>query len=217
MGSADRLLKAKKLAIIGNANVTCDHSQFVNSCDVVIRINLRKNPSLILGVTGGKTDVLCYTPRAVSLVLQDDEELRFIRGYSAHLSRLWFLRPRRAYWVSRRSLSGFFFRKERLFLDMSRTLIKGLGLGHSTIEYIKMDLFNSTVKKLWDLDPCGMKPSPSAGIMVIERVLENEEYSNFEKYLLGFTFEGWAGHRWDLEKRLVDRYHEKGLLKFLPE
>ena len=206
----------KKLIIIGNADVTSDHSEFVNCCDVVIRINLRKSRNVIRGAIGQKTDVLCYTPRAISLVLNDDEELEFLKGYCGHLSQVWFLRPRRAYWVNRRSFAGFFFRKERFFFDMSMAFIKCLGLKGRRTEFIKMELLNSIVRKLWNLDPGGLRPSPSAGIMVIEKVLADNECANFEKYLLGFTFEGWEGHRWDLEKRLVEGYREKGLLRFCP-
>jgi hypothetical protein len=205
----------KKLLILGNAVVTSDHSELVNSFDVVVRINLRKNHNTIHGTTGKKTDVLCYTPRAVNLVMNNDEDLKCIEGYCGDLRRLWFLRPRRAYWVNRIFLSGFFFRKERLFFDISRAFIKCFELKGSRIEFVDTDFLNSTIKKLWDMNPSGKRPWPSAGIMVIEKVLTDKEFANFEKYLLGFTFEGWEDHPWDLEKKIVERYRGKGLLRFI--
>ncbi|MCG7853627.1 MAG: hypothetical protein MIO92_13995, partial [Methanosarcinaceae archaeon] len=62
----------KNLVIIGNADVTGDHSELVNSFDVVVRINLRKNHNTTHGTTGTKTNLLCYTPRAVHMVMNND-------------------------------------------------------------------------------------------------------------------------------------------------
>jgi hypothetical protein len=207
----------KKLVIIGNADVASDHSELVNSFDVVVRINLRKNHNTIHVTTGTKTDVLCYTPRAVYMVMNNDEDLQLIEGYCRNVSRLWYLRPRHGYWVNRIFLSGFFFRKERLFFDISRAFIKRLKLKDGRTEFVKTDFLNSIINKLQVMNPNGPKPWPSAGIVAIEKVIADEEYTHFEKYLLGFTFEGWEGHPWESEKKLIEGYKEKGLLKFIHE
>ena len=205
----------KKLVIIGNADVTGDHSEFVNSFDVVVRINLRNNHNTAHGTTGTKTDLLCYTPRAVNMVMNNDEDLKLIESYCSNVSRLWFLRPRHGYWVNRSFLSGFFFRRERLFLDLSRAFIKRFKLKESRTEFIEADFLNSVINNLRNQNPDGPKPWPSAGIMVIEKVLADEEYTHFEKYLLGFTFDGWEGHPWASEIKLVEGYNEQGLLRFI--
>lgn len=207
----------KKLVIIGNADVASDYSELVNSFDVAVRINLRKNHNTIHGTTGTKTDLLCYTPRAVYLVMNNDEDLQLIEGYCNNVSRVWFLRPRRAYWVNRIFLSGFFFRKERLFFDLSRAFMKRFKLKDSRTEFVEANFLNSTIHKLWDMNFSSPRPWPSAGIMAIEKVLADEEFRHFEKYLLGFTFEGWEGHPWESEKKLVEGYREKGLLRFIYE
>jgi hypothetical protein len=207
----------KKLVIIGNADVASDHSELVNSFDAVVRINLRKNHNTIHGTTGTKTDLLCYTPRAVSLVMNNEEDLKVTEEYCGSVSRLWFLRPRHAYWVNRVFLAGFLFRKERLFFDLSRAFIKRFTLKDCKIEFVKTDFLNSIILNLQNINPGGQKPSPSAGIMAIEKLLADKEFAHFEKYLLGFTFEGWAGHPWESEKKLVNRHMSKGLLSFIHE
>lgn len=202
----------KKLLIIGNADVNDDYARFVHSCDAVVRINLRKNHNTVHGTTGQKTDILCYTPRAVHMVLNSDSDLEHIKGYCSGVNRLWFLRPRRAYWVNRTFLAGFFFRKERLFLDEGRAFLKRFQLERAGAEFFGTDLLDAVVRKLWALNPSGMKPLPSAGILVIERALACADFDNYDKYLLGFTFEGWEGHSWELEKKLVKEYCSKGRL-----
>jgi hypothetical protein len=57
---------------------------------------------------------------------------------------------------------------------------------------------------------------PSAGMVVIQRILEDPEFGSYQRYVLGFTFKGWQGHPFTLEKRLVETHAAKGLLHLLP-
>lgn len=207
------IVNVKKLLIIGNANVADDYAAFVHSCDVVVRINLRKNHNTIHGTTGQKTDILCYTPRAVHMVLNNDEDLECIKDYCKGVRRLWFLRPRHAYLVNRTFLAGFILRKERLFLDESRAFLKSFELKKTVPEFVGKDFLDAVIHKLCALNPSIKRPLPSAGILVIEKVLACADFDHYEKYLLGFTFEGWEGHPWELEKELVRGYLGKGRLR----
>jgi hypothetical protein len=206
-------MRDKRLAIIGNADVTDDYSGFVDSCNVVIRINLRENYNMMHSTTGHKADILCYTPRAIKLVLNEDRHMRFLKTYQEHVKQVWFLRPRPGYTLNKERLIGFFLRRERFFLDMSRTFIKQIALKAERVVYVGNEFREAVIKKLSEGGHGTGEIYPSAGIMAIEKCLGEMEFAGHEKYLLGFTFQGWEGHPWHLERELVDRYVERGVLR----
>jgi hypothetical protein len=54
---------------------------------------------------------------------------------------------------------------------------------------------------------------PSLGFVALAHLLNDSSFTRHDKYLLGFTAEGWNGHPWAVEKRLIDRWLASGVLK----
>lgn len=53
--------------------------------------------------------------------------------------------------------------------------------------------------------------------MALEYIISDERFSEFEKILVGFTFEGWKGHAWSEEQKIINSYMENRKdFKFLP-
>jgi hypothetical protein len=209
--------RQKRIAVVGNADVTKDYSSFIDSCEIVIRLNLRSGlPALMHGRLGKKTDILAYAPRATRLVLDDREHAGQLRRFAEGAQRIWFLGPRLWFRLRPGGIIRFLVRNKRLAFDASATMLKVLQLDDRRIEYFPRGFRHSVAKKLQALDGNTGKAFPSAGIVVIQRVLEDPEFEPYQKYVLGFTFEGWQGHPLAVEKRLVEAHSANGLLQILP-
>lgn len=207
----------KRIAVVGNAEVRKDHSSFIDSCDVVIRLNLRCGlPSLTHRRVGNKTDILGYSPRAVRLVLEDREHAEQVKLFANGAQRIWFLGPRLWFRPRPRGIIRFLARQEELEFDASASMLKLLELEDRQTEYFTRGFRRSVARKVRALDAAAGKTFPSAGMVVIQRVLEDPEFERHQKYLVGFTFEGWQGHPFAAERRLVEAHSAKGLLHVLP-
>lgn len=191
----------KKLVIIGNADIDVDHSDFINSCDLVIRFNLCRNYNIN---TGKKIDVLCLTntgPHAISFYHERKiSKLGFVRN----IGEVWFVRPRK------RFIDKLFFNR-KTETEYGKNIVISNNLTGKDIEYITNDLYKTLWDKLLSLGSTNAV-MPSSGMVVIEKVVSDGKYHDYEKYLVGFSHEGWEGHPWDLEKKLIDHYVSNGSL-----
>jgi hypothetical protein len=209
--------RRKKIAIVGNADVSKDYSSFIDSCDAVVRLNLRHGlPALMHGRLGTKTDILAYAPRATRLVLEDREHVGQLRRFAEGVPRIWFLGPRLWFGLKPRDIIRFLARDRRLVFDTSAAMLQALQLENRQIEYFPRGFRSGVARKLHLLDGSTAKGFPSAGMLVIQRVVEDPDFEPWQKYVLGFTFEGWRGHPFALERRLVETHSAKGLLQILP-
>lgn len=48
---------------------------------------------------------------------------------------------------------------------------------------------------------------PSLGLVAFVDLLQKPEFSNYEKFLVGFTYSGWEGHDWPNEERFVEEWY----------
>ena len=53
----------------------------------------------------------------------------------------------------------------------------------------------------------------SAGCIAIESLVTSARYADWDKYIVGYTFNGWSGHDWTVERELCERYVSAGLLR----
>ena len=207
----------KRIAIVGNAEVLKDYASFIDSCDIVIRLNLRADlPALTHGRLGTKTDILCYAPRGARLVVDDPENEAQLRHFANAADRIWFLGPRWWFRLRAGGIARLLVRDRRLVFDASAATLRILRLEDRQVEYFARGFRQSVANRLRDLDSNTGNTLPSAGMVVIQRVLEDPEFAAHRKYVLGFTFEGWHGHPFAAEKRLVEAYSARGLLQILP-
>lgn len=207
----------KTIAIVGNADVTKDYSAFIDSCDLVVRLNLRTGlPALMHDRLGNKTDILCYAPRATRLVVDDWAHLGQLRRFFAEARQIWFVGPKPWFRMRPKGIIRFMLKNERLVFDASAVIVRALQLEDRQIEYFTRDFRDSVAEKLQALASSTESGLPSAGMVVIQRVLEDPEFEAYQKCVLGFTFEGWQGHPFTREQRLVEKYSAQGLLQLLP-
>lgn len=62
------------------------------------------------------------------------------------------------------------------------------------------------------LQRAGSDLMPSVGLMSFVHVLGNPELSDYQKFVVGFTFGGWEGHDWEQEKRFAEAWFASGAL-----
>lgn len=198
----------KKLVIIGNAPVkkhffsikAKNYASFVNKADLVIRMNKCQN---YRKGTGKKTDVLALINRGKpARRLSTSFEIK--KEITKNCSEIWFTRPQNL-----PEKNPF-----ELMPDESDKLLNYQILQNKKTEFISWDLYlellqkinNSAEKTLFE---------PSSGWCIIEKILKEKRFETYEKYLLGFTWEGWQGHAWEIEKQICLKYIQEKKLKLL--
>lgn len=194
----------KKLVIIGNAKVESDYSSFVNNCNYVARFNWLNNYN---ENTGTKTD-------AISLASAKHHIHEFIKPFSLpHKEKLECLIN---------TLNGV---NTLIFPipDANRSCFKRLERIDSLVSFYSLN--NKTCKKYFcenryydDLKKYGWNPgfvAPSSGYTVIRNILDDEDFKGYRIYLLGFLWEGWEGHPWANEKKVIKHYESLNRLEIL--
>jgi len=174
----------KKLVLVGNASLNKDMSAFIDASDVVIRFNDART----LGVKSGfKTDILCVRNTG-------GPALCFIANKSVKkypkfpdLSEVWF--PRNG----------------DTFTEYSEKIIESNELCDVKIRRFSKELNNKVFEKLVVISK-SEKIYPSSGFLALSYILETSEFDQYEKYIVGFTFDMWEGHPAKAERILVETY-----------
>lgn len=199
----------KRLVIIGNYPIEKKRfffkpdnklANWIDSSDYVVRMNLCS--SFDQG-TGTKTDCVgivnvgipaiefAYKNRINPLVIQQAETILFSRPKAR------FVNESNAHFP------------EVCQQDMSSYIISFQELRGKKNEYISTPFFLELNKIV------GTRYIPSTGVAVVKYFLENKEFMMFEKYLVGFSWEGWSGHNWEAEKEYAFKCQSEGKLKII--
>jgi hypothetical protein len=214
----------KKVVLIGNAPLEHDLSDFVDSCDCVVRFNACRNYRIH---SGAKSDVLFLNnagnPRSqatLAFLLRKRtrekvaKELPYTRA-----SQIFFVRPSAAFCKS--FLEQYIpednpLRKQQLHdlevhRDLGREIVAALFLHDKKVTFIDPGFYVAVWKKL---QRYGKTEAimPSTGILGLEMLLHCASFARYEKYIAGFRFEGWPGHPWELERRLLNDYVERRVI-----
>jgi len=223
--------KSKKtLVIVGNAPLDRDFSEIIDSCDCVIRFNNCKN--YIIN-SGKKTDILILnntgnlsSQNTLNLMLKNrtKEEIKNELPYMKNVKHVWFIRPDMIF------LNGFIknmFPKDNAFRDKELASFKIIGTRDLITEMIKAQKISKNkvrvitkhlYMRVWDkLILYGTADAivPSTGVLGIEMILDDPNFHDYEKYIVGFSWKGWNGHPWQAEKLLVNKYIKNGTLTVL--
>jgi hypothetical protein len=196
-----------RLILVGSADVGLDHGAFVDSCDLVIRFNLCQNWNVN---TGTRTDVLCVSntgPPAREMYRR--RQLAALPGIGA-VREVWFCRPRRSRLES--LLLGW--RGHPELVEYGARIVAANGLSRKRVQYVDKRFYRAVWGKLLSTGET-RACMPSSGMLAVERVLSQGRFGGYEKYLVGFTHQGWNGHPWGLEKRMIEGYVCAGLMKRL--
>lgn len=193
--------------IVGNGSVAEGAADLIDAADFVIRFNDCRS----FGRAGRRTDVIavCNTGRPARNMIQS-ETWRESAPVGA-CSQIWSVRDpgkfdemRRPLAISHPELDDFCDDYTEAF----RTFAEGQGKAHGVID--------RRVHEAMDAALSAHQPPPyvvpSSGMVVIGELLDNPAYAQDAISIAGFSHEGWDGHPFAAEKRLVDAYVAQGLL-----
>jgi len=198
----NRFLKEKKrVVLIGNAPVKTNSfnrnslSAFIDDSEVVIRINSADNYSK---GTGKKSDVL-----GIINIGDPAIEFSYRRKINKHvkekISSVWFSRPLDLY-----SSSNILVEE-----DLSEYILNFQKLNHIPSHAIPKEQYQYLSKKIFPANG-GNMVDPSSGFCFLHMMLSAEEFKGLKKVLVGFSWEGWTGHNWKLEKKICLDLHKNG-------
>lgn len=193
----------KNLVIVGNfptgklfyklyKKIYKDYSDLVDNADCVIRMN--RTPNYALG-TGKKTTILSLINRGTPA----DSFASNIRLNSKVLRKaeeIWFTRPSVLEWEKK----GMKYLKYKIPKDKSQNIIDFQKINNKKITYIQGVKYKEL---LHFVNENHFVFEPSSGFCVLNRVLEEERFMGYKIFLIGFSWEGWYGHNWKLEKKFV--------------
>jgi hypothetical protein len=198
-------------AIIGNAPIPVDYSEFIDNCELVLRINEGKN----IGVhSGQKTDILCITNTGGPARRIIEGKSIWNSSYYNKLSEVWFPRDSEVHKKYLQTVELPYPATE--FDNRADELVAANDLSRTTIRQFSGEFNEAVFKKLKDR---ARHPfiCPSTGLLAIEYILSKARFDRYNKVLAGFTFEGWAGHPWELEQRIVWGYAGRRMdVKMIP-
>lgn len=201
----------KRMVILGNAPMTMDMSEYIDSADLVVRFNECQNYGI---GTGTRADILCINnfgqPAEEWIKYRTYQKLPFI----GHIREVWL--PRNASLLEhRKTVKDRHFDPSR-FRDLGDELIDSNQLQDKTVVRFSNELNAQVLSELKALSSSQFR-EPSTGILAISYILSERRFDDYQKVMLGFTFEGWKGHPWSSEKALVEhRIAEGASLSLIP-
>ena len=220
----------KSLVIVGNAPLDSDFSEIIDSCDCVVRFNNCKNYNVN---SGGKTDILILTNTGdpfkqatlkFMLKKRGKDDVKKELPYLHTAKYIWFIRPNTLFLYTHFQ-SDFFtnniFRDQELKnlriieqRDIIAEIINAQKIPKKKVTSITEKMYIKVWEKLLSYGTTDAL-MPSTGLLGIEMILDNPSFRDYEKYIVGFKWQGWDGHPWRLEKELIEKYIKQGVLKTL--
>jgi hypothetical protein len=190
---------AQRIALVGNGLIDANSATEIDACDHVVRFNKAngwggnagtRTDTLYLVNHGGQmkewidTDILASMPQVLAsrrIALP----IPMLNGHvapgtpGAHIDQLNFIS------------------------EASRRLQEA---GHHVVAHTVAD-YRTAVERLRNYEQLVDGPStghlhPSTGFLALSKIL-SDAASNTHITLWGFTFEGWGGHPWELERRFA--------------
>lgn len=200
----------RRIVIVGNGEVPPGAAEAIDAADMVVRFNECRN----FGSSGCRTDVVavCNTGRP-ALTMLSSPEWRASRPVTDCLE-IWSVRdPEKfhalhpALMLSHPELADFCDD----YTDALAAFAYDAGKTHAVID---RSVHEAVDAALVPFDP-GDYVVPSSGMVVVARILAEAEEAGDAVILTGFSHEGWDGHPFAAERRLVDSYIAAGKLSRL--
>lgn len=226
----------KRITIVGNAPLSIDYSDLVDSSDVVIRINNCKNYSAF---SGKKTDYLFInnfgspaqgyvenTSLLKNEICKKAERFFFVRNFDCHLEHL--------------KKIGKVKLEKLLLTDYADQIVLSNRIDPEKLEllshefntyvfdtinnfkinivfhylfYTKKHSITSSIKNLLKIFIFKERfTMPSTGVFAVLYAINEISKDGDELNLIGFTFEGWRGHGWEIERALIQELAKLGKL-----
>ncbi len=197
----------RRIMIVGNGSVPEGAADVIDDSDLVVRFNM--TPAF--PASGRRTDVLavCNTGRPARAMLSSDAWLdgEPVRG----CSEIWSVRDPEKFRELRPQLAASHPELDDFCDDYTERfsqLAESRGKAHRIIARQVHEAVDDTLAAY---EP-GDYVVPSSGMVVIAHMLAEPAFADDAICLAGFSHEGWDGHPFAAERRLVDIYIASGRL-----
>ena len=200
------------IVLVGNAPLKKNHSFLVDNADLIVRFNL---PRTYGSESGTRFDAW--------VIANSGGGRRFVDGrvfinavYKCKPSQLWFPRCVEVH----KALRAQHPDSQTLLTaasetDISDEIIRANDLQQENILRFSASVYWSCMDVLSGVatrhDPARI---PSTGFLTLYYILTILEPQPVT--LVGFTFEGWKGHPWHLERKIIHQWSDEGRLTFVP-
>ncbi|MFA7415541.1 MAG: Urease operon accessory protein [Rhizobium sp.] len=202
----------RRIVIVGNGEVPQGAAEAIDDADLVVRFNECRN----FGSSGSRTDVVavCNTGRPAFTMLSSPE-WRASRPV-ADCREIWSVRDPEKF---RALLPELMLTHPELadfcddYTDALAAFAGDIGKTHVIID---RSVHEAVDAALMPFDP-GDYVVPSSGMVVVASILAQAEEAGDTVFLTGFSHQGWDGHPFAAERRLVDFYIGAGKLTRLSQ
>jgi hypothetical protein len=194
-----------RVVIVGNAPVTRDHAALADAADLVVRFNV---PATWGAGTGRRFDVW--------VIANGGAGRAFVRKrpfadapYRDLPSEIWFSRPLGVH-AELRAAHPEGRMSERSERDWVPDIVEANALPQRWRRFDPA-FYHRCLARLREIDPT-VDPTriPSAGFLAMNQALDTWPAASVT--LVGFTFEGWPAHPWEVEEAFVHRQAATGRL-----
>jgi len=202
----------RRLIVVGNADLSRDLSQEIDSADYVLRFN---HPRLLNGWSGTKTSCL--------MMCNNNEPMQDRLSDPTFLECKFFKQAELLALVYHPYIIKTYFKKPKLILrllknrknDWTNEALNIFGKAHKDI-VIKSPQFYLEASAEIGIEGERLRQwFPSTGYLGIWDCLHRFDLSEWEIYICGFTWQGWVGHCWSTEKTWVYQRVKEGTCHFL--
>lgn len=191
--------------VVGNGEIPEGVAEVIDAGDLVIRFNECRS----FGAGGSRTDVVavCSTGRPARRMLASD--VWRASQPVVDCGAIWSVRDPQKFAEMRPLLKVSNPELDDFCDDMSVEL-SAFSVGQGKQHYIVPRAIHEAVDAaLVDHEP-GDYVVPSSGLIVIAELMRNPAYAGSSISIAGFGHQGWDGHPFAAEKRLVDAYVAAG-------
>lgn len=195
------LKEKKRVVLVGNAPIKTNVinrkllSGFIDDSEVVIRMNCASNYSK---GTGKKTDILGVL-NIGDPAIEFSYRKKINKYVKKDISSVWFSRPLNLYDSSKILTQD----------ELSGHILNFQELNHIPTHAISKEQYQSISKMISPANG-GNSNDPSTGFCILHMMLLAEEFKGLKKFIVGFTWEGWVGHNWEIEKKICLDLHKNG-------
>lgn len=196
--------------VVGNGDISASMADAIDGSDCVIRFNFCQSYQAV----EGRTDVVavCNTGRPARAMLaeRDWRESPPVRDCEA----LWMVRDPERFSDMRPALAKSHPELDD-FCDDYTEAFEDFALSHGkSCDIIAASVHDAADAALSAFDPAPYI-APSSGLMVIMQLMTDEKFSGDHVSIAGFNHEGWDGHPFAAEARLIDSLVSSGRIRRL--
>jgi hypothetical protein len=200
----------KTIMIVGNGDIDPAKAAIIDGADVVVRFNDCRSA----GPGGVKTDIVavCNTGRPAKAMTEDT--IWRNRECVQAASEIWCVRDGAKFLKMRPDILARHPELDDFCEDFTAGYRAIAAEMHKRLHVISAMVHESVDDALKPFEP-GDYVVPSSGLIVIAEILHHHSKLGDDIALAGFGHVGWEWHPFPAEKRLVESWIDKGLLRRL--